>query len=302
MQYSPSLTPTTCNNNVLQINDTIRSYFSNYQYYKWQRSIDGGSTWSDLSGASGSTTPTWNGSAYQYISSYTVPTSATALSNTGDKYRVVVGTTSGSLSNTNCQVTDGVSQISLSVVDCSTPLGTNIISFNANAANKRANLYWTTNRETDQVQFDIERSVDGMNFSRIGRVRGLHSADDINRYSFVDTLLPVKSYYRISLADLAGRKIYSRIMQLQTTGEFTVSNVTNYFETGISLDVNVTRNSQVILTLLNGSGNVLKTMAVNAYAGTNNYIIPSLTTLSKGVYILQVRNEDKTVTVKAIKK
>jgi len=133
-------------------------------------------------------------------------------------------------------------------------------------------------------------------------MRGLHSANDINRYSFVDTLLPVKSYYRISLADLAGRKIYSRIMQLQTTGEFTVSNVTNYFETGISLDVNVNRNSQVALTLLNGSGNVVKTMVVNAYTGTNNYIIPSLTTLSRGVYILQVRNEEKTVTVKAIKK
>ncbi|MGZ3853717.1 MAG: T9SS type A sorting domain-containing protein, partial [Flavisolibacter sp.] len=218
------------------------------------------------------------------------------------KYRVVVGTTSGSLSNTNCQVTDGVSQISLSVVDCSTPLGTNIISFNANATNKHANLFWTTNRETDQVQFEIERSVDGINFSRIGRVRGLHSTDDINRYSFTDTLLPVRSYYRISLADLAGRKIYSRIMQLQTTGEFTVSNVTNYFETGISLDVNVSRNSKVALTLLNGSGNVVKTMMVNAYAGTNNYIIPSLTTLPRGVYILQVRNEEKTVTVKAIKK
>jgi hypothetical protein len=302
MQYSPSLTPTTCNNNIFQINDTIRSYFSNYQYYKWQVSNDAGATWSDISGASGSGTPGWNGSAYQYIASYTLPTSSTTLANSGDKYRVVVGTTSGSLSNTNCQVTDGVSQISLSVVDCSTPLGTNIISFNANAANKHANLYWTTNRETDPVQFDIERSVDGINFNRIGKMRGLHSANDINRYSFVDTLLPVKSYYRISLADLAGRKIYSRIMQLQTTGEFTVSNVTNYFETGISLDVNVNRNSQVALTLLNGSGNVVKTMVVNAYTGTNNYIIPSLTTLSRGVYILQVRNEEKTVTVKAIKK
>jgi hypothetical protein len=41
---------------------------------------------------------------------------------------------------------------------------------------------------------------------------------------------------------------------------------------------------------------------VNAYNGTNNFIVPSLTTLSPGVYILQVRNEEKTVTVKAIKK
>jgi trimeric autotransporter adhesin len=301
MQYSPSLAPTTCNNNVFAINDTIRSYFSNYQYYKWQQSVDGGVTWSDIAGASGSTTPGWNGSAYQYIASYTIPLSQTNLSNSGDKYRVVVGTTSGSLSNTNCQVTDGVSQISLSVVDCSTPLGTNIISFNANGANKHANLYWTTNRERDQIQFQIERSVDGINFSKIGVVRGAHSSGESNHYSFADTLLP-KSFYRISLADLAGRKIYSRIIQLQTTPEFSVSNVTNYFESAISLDVNVNRNSQVQINLLNTSGHVLKTMTVNAYNGTNNIIVPSLTTLSRGVYILQVANDEKTITLKAIKK
>jgi trimeric autotransporter adhesin len=302
MQYSPSLTPITCNNNLFQIDDTIRSYFSNYQYYKWQQSIDGGSTWADIAGASGTSTPTWNGSAYQYIATYTIPVAQTNLSNSGDKYRVVVGTTSTSLSNTNCQVTDGVSQISLSVVDCSTPLGTNIISFNANAANKHANLYWTTNRERDQIQFQVERSADGINFVKVGTVRGAHSSNDNNRYSFADTLLPSKSFYRIILADLAGRKIYSRIIQLQTTPEFLVSNVTNYFETSISLDVNVNRNSQVQINLLNTSGHLLKTMTVNAYNGTNNFIVPSLTTLSPGVYILQVANGEKTVTIKAVKK
>jgi hypothetical protein len=304
MQYSPSLSPTTCNNNVLAINDTIRSYFSNYQYYKWQRSSDGGSTWSDIASASGTASPTWNGSAYQYITTYTIPTTATQVSNNGDKYRVVVGTTSSSMTNSNCQVTDGVSQISLNVLDCSNPppLSTHILSFNANASNGRANLNWTTNREDDPVSFEIEKSSDGIKFLKIGSVNGLHSFAETNRYSYADSLLTPKAYYRISMINTAGYRTYSRVIQLQTTNAFTVSNVTNYFESSISLDVNVTKNSQVNLALLNSSGNLVRTMTINAYAGANNLIIPSLTTLSPGVYILQVNNNEKTATVKVVKK
>lgn len=304
MQYSPSLNPTTCNNNVLAINDTIRSYFNTYTNYKWQRSTDAGATWSDIASATGSASPVWNGSAYQYITTYTIPNTATYVANNGDKYRVVVGTTAASLSNTNCQVTDGVSQISLNVLDCNNPppLSTYILSFNANASNGRANLYWTTNQEDKPVSFEIERSADGLNFSKIAFVNGFGSSSLINRYSFADTLLPSRSFYRISMINTAGYRTYSRIIQLQTASAFMVTNVTNYFESAISMDVTVPKNSQVNLSLLGSSGNVVKTMTMNAYSGSNNFIIPSLTALPSGVYILQVRNNEKTVTVKAIKK
>jgi hypothetical protein len=208
------------------------------------------------------------------------------------------------MTNTNCQVTDGVSQISLNVLDCSNPppLSTHILNFNANVSNGRANLYWTTNHEDEPVSFEIEKSSDGIKFLKIGSVNGLHSLAETNRYSYADSLLTPKAYYRISMINTAGYRTYSRVIQLQTTNAFTVSNVTNYFESSISLDVNVTKNSQVNLILLNSSGNVMRTMAVNAYAGTNNLIIPSLTTLSPGVYILQVSNNEKTATVKVVKK
>jgi trimeric autotransporter adhesin len=303
MQYSPSLSPTTCNNNVLAINDTIRSYFSNYQYYKWQRSTDGGASWTDVPSASGTASPAWNGSAYEYITSYTILDTATNVSNNGDKYRVVVGTTSSSLSNIDCQVTDGVSQISLNVLTCTNPLDTYILSFNAKATNERqANLNWSTNKENEQIQFEIEKSTDGISFTKIGSLKGLRSASETNYYNFADPLLSAKTFYRVSLINTAGRRTYSRIIQLQNSNEFSVSNVTNYFQWGISLDVNVTQNSKVELALLNSSGGLMKFIPTKAYSGTNNFIVPDLDYLAPGVYILQVRNNGKTVTVKTIKK
>jgi hypothetical protein len=302
MQYSPSLSPTTCNNNVLAINDTIRSYFNNYQYYKWQRSTDGGVSWTDVPSATGTASPAWNGSAYEYITSYTILDTATNVFNNGDKYRVVVGTTSSSLSNTDCQVTDGVSQISLNVLTCTNPLDTYILSFNAKATNGQANLNWSTNQENEQIQFEIEKSTDGISFTKIGTLKGLRSAGETNYYSFADPSFSAKTFYRISLINTAGRRTYSRIIQLQNSNEFSVSNVTNYFQWGISLDVNVTQNSKVELALLNSSGGLVKFIPVKAYSGTNNFIVPDLDYLAPGVYILQVRNLERTVTVKTIKK
>jgi hypothetical protein len=302
MQYSPSLNPFTCNGNVYEIRDTIRSYFSNYINYKWQRSTDGGGSWSDIPSATGTASPVWNGSAYEFITSYSVPPTNTNVADSGDKYRVIVATTSGNLANADCQVTDGVSQITLNIGDCVTPLGTYVLAFNAKAANGQTNLNWSTNKENEQVQFEIERSTDGINFTKIGILKGLRSVNETNYYNFVDTLTSGKAFYRISLINTAGRRTYSRIIQLQNSNEFLVSNVTSYFQHAISLDVNVNSNSKVELVLLNSSGSPVKLMSVKAYSGTNNFVVPDLSALARGVYILQVRNNEKTVTVKTMKK
>jgi len=35
MRYSPTIAPTVCQNNSVTVNDTVRSYFNNYNNYKW---------------------------------------------------------------------------------------------------------------------------------------------------------------------------------------------------------------------------------------------------------------------------
>ena len=305
MRYSPSLSPTTCNNNVLAINDTIQSYFSNYQYYKWQRSTDGGSTWSDIASATGTASPAWNGSAYQYITSYTIPTTATYVANNGDKYRVVVGTTSSSLSNSNCQVTDGVSQISLNVIDCNNPppLATYILSFSGTNENGHARLFWSTNHEDEAIHFEIEKSKDGNSFSRIGTVTGYQSTDPVNYYNFVDSSLLLKNFYRVSLVNNDGKKKYSRVIQLKNSiDEFSVTNLTNYFESAVLFDVSTTKDSKIDVSILNASGNLIKQQSFTVYNGANNIVVQNLNSLTPGLYILQVRNKEQFVNEKIIKK
>ncbi len=116
MTYSPSANPIVCAGQTLTITDTVRSYYNVYIYYKWQRSTDGGTTWNDIPGTSGSASPVLVGGNYQYINSYTLPPTATAPINSGNLYRMVVATTLANLTN-SCNYS-AVTPVVLTVNNC----------------------------------------------------------------------------------------------------------------------------------------------------------------------------------------
>jgi len=304
MQYSPSLSPTTCNYNPVTINDTIRSYFNNYSNFKWQRSTNGGSTWTDVT-TSGSSTPTWNGSAWEYITSYTIPPANTAVSNNGDRYRVVVATTSGNLANTNCQVTDGISIINLNVIDCNNPppLATKLMSFTGKELDRFANLYWTTSEETEHTEYEIERSYDGTSFTTIGRVSGRISADQTNNYHFLDSaVLKGRTFYRIRMIETANPQKYSRIIQLGAgQNEFSLTRITVPFSNRISFDLSSSREGNAQVQLLNANGQVINSQTLFVHSGLDRYDVRNLDTIAPGIYYLRIEMNGQILNKKVLK-
>jgi len=305
MQYSPSLSPTTCESNPITINDTIRSYFNNYNNYRWQRSTDGGSNWSDVPAATGTSSPTWNGSAWEYITSYTIPPSGATLSNNGDRYRVVVSTTSGNLGNSNCQVTDGISIINLNVLNCGVALQTELLSFNGRLVNGQAQLSWNTSREEEQVYFNVEKSPDGRNFTSIGTVKGFaNRAAETNSYSFTDSaLLNGKASYRITMHDNGAKRKMSRIIQLQLEESlFTVNHILNPFGGELPFEIATSKDGRMEAVLLNASGSAVGRQAFTLRSGINSVSLDNLQSLTPGIYILKIQYRDQTYSRKVIKK
>jgi hypothetical protein len=49
---------------------TVRSFYDNYNYYMWEKSTDGGVTWTSTGVSGGPVTPTWNGTEWQYTVDY----------------------------------------------------------------------------------------------------------------------------------------------------------------------------------------------------------------------------------------
>ena len=306
MSYSPSLTPSVCRLNPLTVYDTVRSYFNNYIYYKWQRSTDNGVTWTDVTGALGPVTPVQVGSVWQYVSSYTIPPANADTSDNGDRYRLITSTTSANLSNANCQATDGVNIINLVVNNCGVPLKTDLLSFNGRLINDYANLAWVTSREDEPLIFDIERSNDGINFTRIGSVNS-HTDPALlnNYYSFVDhsAIITNKALYRIVLTDQQSNKKISRMIQLNTGHMgFGINNVINPFTDKLLFDVFLENNRIIEVTLADIFGKPIKKKSYVAYAGVNSMQIDNTGSLASGTYILQVKDKERVISKKVLKR
>ncbi len=304
MKYSPSTTPSICNGNGIRIYDTVRSYYNSYNYYKWQRSTDGGATWSDIAGAAGTASPVWNGSAWQYVTAYLITPAYAMLSNNGDKYRVVVGTTAANMLNANCNFTDGIAIITLNVLDCGPILDVRLLSFSGKMQNGKAALAWTTTKENEPVSFEVERSNDGLNFFTIGTVKGSDGKAAMNSYGFVDSSsLSCKTFYRVALLTARGRAVLSHTIVLQGDGEiFSVSNVINPFTTSLSFDAVLSRAAKLTVVLFDAAGSVAIKKIVAVHDGINNIVVNETEALPSGIYILQVQSGDKRITRKVVKR
>jgi len=303
MQYSPSITPSICQGNSLQINDTVRSYFDNYTHFKWQRSTDGGSNWTDVT-TNHDTTLTSVGSLYQFITTYTIPAAHTSLADSGDLYRVIVATLDSNLLNAACLFTDASTIITLKVLDCGTPLGMDFISFSGKLNRGNADLIWTTSNETEPVFYSVERSYDGTSFGSIGTEPGNNNSNGANNtYKYADMNVQGKVWYRIAMVTKDGHKKYSRILTLDdNTMKFGLTSVINPFFTKLDFEIAVPENSRIDATLLTISGKATRKESFNVYEGANSLTINNTETLPAGMYILQIRNKDQIINNKVMKK
>jgi hypothetical protein len=299
MKYSPTIHPNVCYGNSISIADTISSFFKNYTTYKWQRSTNGGSSWTDITGVT--TLPDTN----YYITTYTVPPAFTTLANNGNLYRVVVATTVANLADPNCNISDGVT-ITLSVTNCGIPLKTDLLSFNGKLVTDKGHLSWTTSKEDEPVIFTIERSSDGNNFIPIGTVNGLNDYTAANNsYSFIDpTVVTTKVYYRLMMSISSGAKKYSRTIQLNSSSGDSIGlmNVINPFNYSLDFDVTSKTDTKIEAELLDLFGKVVLKSNFLVRAGTNALSLPNTDLLSSGTYILRITNSEVFINRKVLKK
>jgi hypothetical protein len=96
--------------------------------------------------------------------------------------------------------------------DKQVPLPVKLIYFNVKAEGKKAHLSWQTATEQNSDRFDIERSVDGLHFEKIGWVKAAGNSTSHIDYNYFD-LSPKKgiNYYRLKEVDIDNRLQFSEI-------------------------------------------------------------------------------------------
>ena len=195
--------------------------------------------------------------------------------------------------NTNNTVT--VDNYSTNLVESLVPLPVKFSSLDAKAINNSVSLKWVVGSEINVTGYEIEKSSDGRNFSKIGFV----SAAAQTSYSFVDTKPSAVSYYRIKSVDGDGKYAYSTVTLIKA-GKSTI--VLKAFPSPFTNSLSVqhaTAAAGSLITINSEDGRLIKSVA--PVPGTQQTDI-DLTTAKPGMYLIRFAIGNKDVqTLKILK-
>lgn len=184
-----------------------------------------------------------------------------------------------------------------------------ISSFNVAKRNKAVAVTWTTETEINNSGFEIQKSINGVDFSTIGFVATKAyngSSSQKLSYSFQDNrLIAGKSFYRLKQIDKDGKKSFSEVQLVEhsLTNNLTVKALENPVRNQIVLNVKSMDAKNIQINVTNSIGMMLYTKQINVAAGENNFTIPT-TQLPKGtlyVQVTDVNNNAEKTTLKVIK-
>jgi hypothetical protein len=301
---TPGPNPFVCDSNTVDLGATVASYYDNYVYYKWEKSTDNGATWSSTGVTGGPMTPIWNGSAWAYNVTY--PTFIAYASDSGSQYRVVAASTPSNLTNSSCSFTNGA-KITLTVDPCGALLDLDILSFRGKNENNKGVLYWTTSKEEEPVNYEIQKSKDGSRFTSIGETLGFKDpAAQTNNYTFTDPDLldNTLSWFRIKEVKTQSNKSkYSKVIQLiGDKAGLQIGSLINPFSTQVKFDLISGIDGLVQVQILDQYQHTLKAANYNLVKGKNMITISNTDNLPAGFYILKIVSGTNIINRKIIKR
>lgn len=166
----------------------------------------------------------------------------------------------------------------------STVLPISLSHFIAQVQSRNVLLNWTTASESNNRQFEIERSSDGNNFQRKGIINGSGNSFTLKSYSYTDRNLEAGNYYyRLKQVDFDGKFTYSGIVSVKIK-----SNALQLiFPVPASDQLIIESSANTLVDLFNSNGQRLKTILLTE--GKNNLQVSQW---SSGVYWLQSRKDN----------
>ncbi|MBI1185035.1 T9SS type A sorting domain-containing protein [bacterium] len=165
----------------------------------------------------------------------------------------------------------------------------------AKPAGNTIEIAWGTATETNNDFFQVERSQDGLTWNEVQRVKGagtvLYSSDYI---AYDDAPLAGLAYYRVKQVDFDGKFDFSRIVQVDLSGnsdaELQINSLyPNPFTNQLAIDCNLPQSARVSIDLLNSSGQPVKHEERELPAGQQIIKLEGLDALQHGAYILKLQ-------------
>ena len=192
--------------------------------------------------------------------------------------------------------------------DGNNPLPVVLGRFVASKENNNAALFWTTASEINSDRFEIERSVDGRNFTTVGRVTASGNSQALKSYRFldVDPLSGRKgiAYYRLKMVDRDRTFAYSNVVSVDFGREMRAIGLSlfpNPYQVDFNAIVEIDQADKGEILVYDLQGKIMHSETRSFEAGENNVYINTLAALPVGVYVLEVKTNNHKQVIRFIK-
>lgn len=188
------------------------------------------------------------------------------------------------------------------VVDIETGTGTttlpvSLTTFTAKATKQgTVNLNWATASEQNNSHFEVNRSTDATNFTKIGEVAGNGTTNTAKNYNYTDNSPAVGvNYYQLKQVDNDGKSALSGVVSAKVG--LSQNNVSvSAGKAAVTVNYKALGSGKATFTVYSVSGAKLASATQNVSVGANQVNIP--VQLGNSLHLLQVQQAGESVSVK----
>ncbi|MCO6500019.1 MAG: T9SS type A sorting domain-containing protein [Vicingus serpentipes] len=195
------------------------------------------------------------------------------------------------------------------VVFSSVALPVELSNFDVQRVGKGAEITWTTESEINNDYFTIEKSIDGVNYSRVDDVVGAGNSRAKLNYMYIDNaVLNGVSYYRLKQTDFDGKFEYfppkSINNETVVSGSLVIKTVKpNPFTDRFTIEIESSGDAVVSLSITNINGKQEHLSQINIDEGVTEYVFDNGSGFLPGIYIVNLIKEgEKPVSMKIVKR
>jgi hypothetical protein len=199
----------------------------------------------------------------------------------------------GKILSTNGNINTG--NVNITSPNCPATLPIELLSFTATARYPYIELNWTTVSENNSDYFNIERSIDGINFTSISKINSAGNSSQTLNYSTFDYKpLVGKSYYHLKQTDYDGENSYSNteVVEFNIRSEFIFEIYPNPFSGKTTF--HTTKNLKDATLIVYDSYGLMVKEIINISGQTFNF---ERENLSSGLYYVNLIENAKVIAI-----
>ncbi|MCX6208534.1 MAG: M43 family zinc metalloprotease [Bacteroidetes bacterium] len=181
-----------------------------------------------------------------------------------------------------------------------------LLSFAVQQNTRNITCKWETKKEDGVKNYEIERSIDGKNFEKIGVVNAIGNSNNSAFYQFSDDNAYKQNtnnlYYRLKMNDNNGKYTYSNIVALKIGEKQAVNLYPNPAKEFVNIQITSSANTATnnTIQIIDYLGRVIMDKKVIVATGTQSFEI-NTSTLPKANYMVLIKNESEIKAFKFIK-